>query len=292
MPTFAVTLGDPLGIGPEIVKKALEDRSIRRLANWSIFGEEMHGKKPGPKEAGLESFSALKLATSSIKNGLACGLVTAPVSKAHLNMAGFGFPGQTEFLASVFSAKKTAMMLASPKLKVVLVTIHVALRDIFKKLTAQAVYEKIVLAHKALVNDFRIKKPLLAVCGLNPHAGEGGLFGTEEGRIISPAIRKAQHDKINVSGPYPPDSIFHEAIRGKYDAVICHYHDQGLIPLKTLSFYKGVNVTLGLPIIRTSPDHGCAFDIAGKGIANPSSIKSAMRLAVEIWKNRQIIFNK
>lgn len=285
-PTFAVTLGDPLGIGPEIVQKSLKDPSIRKLADWKIFGRTPSGKLT-QNQAGKFSWDALVQAVESLKKGECQGLVTAPVSKEHLQKAGFPFPGQTEFLTHAFGASKSAMMLSSPLLRVVLVTIHVALKDVFSNLTAQKIVEKIQITHDALIRDFGIRKPRIAVCGLNPHAGENGLFGTEEQTLIIPAIQTATRKKINVSGPYASDTVFHRAVEGHFDAVICHYHDQGLIPLKTLSFYEGVNTTLGLPIIRTSPDHGCAFDIAGKGIANPASMKAALRLALSIFKNRK-----
>ncbi|MDO8520192.1 MAG: 4-hydroxythreonine-4-phosphate dehydrogenase PdxA [Deltaproteobacteria bacterium] len=279
-PTFAITLGDPLGIGPEIVAKALKDPFLKKSADWKIFGTPR--KKMAPREAGRASWQALEEAVRAIKRGECAGLVTAPVSKTHLHLAGFPYPGHTEFLADRFEAKKTAMMLASPKLRVVLVTIHLPLKKAIAVLSPSAILEKIILTQQSLKRDFGIRNPRIAVCGLNPHAGEGGLMGTEEKKIILPAIRRARAKKINATGPHSPDTVFHQAVSGEFDAVICHYHDQGLIPLKTLSFHEGVNVTLGLPIIRTSPDHGCAFDIAGRGIANPSSMKAAMRLILKL----------
>lgn len=283
-PIFAITLGDPLGIGPEIVTKALKDPFLKKAAEWKLFGSP--AKKMTARKAGEASWAALKEAVAAIDRGECAGIVTAPVSKTHLHLAGFPFPGQTEFLAAHYRVKKMAMMLAAPRLRVVLVTIHLPLRKIVTTLSSSLILEKIILTYESLRKDFGIKKPRIAVCGLNPHAGEGGLMGTEEKTIIAPALRRALAQKINATGPYPSDTVFHLAIQRKFDAVICHYHDQGLIPLKTLSFYEGVNTTLGLPIIRTSPDHGCAFDIAGKGIANPESMKAAMKMAVEIWKNR------
>ena len=283
-PVFAITLGDPLGIGPEIVAKSLKDSSLKNKAEWKIFGSP--AKESSPKKSGRLSWLALNEAIAAIDAGECAGIVTAPVSKTHLHLAGFPFPGQTEFLADHFKAKKTAMMLAAPNLRVVLVTIHVPIKKVPTLLSSSLILEKIILTHQSLQKDFGIKRPRIAVCGLNPHAGEGGMFGDDEKKIILPAIRKARRKKINATGPYPSDTVFHLAIQGKFDAVICHYHDQGLIPLKTLSFDEGVNTTLGLPIIRTSPDHGCAFDIAGKGIANPQSMKAAMRMAIEIWRNR------
>ena len=312
-PTIAITLGDPLGIGPEIVAKALKDPFIKKSAEYRIFGTIAlsHYRTIAPKEAGQISWNALNEAITSIKKGECDALVTGPVSKTHLKLAGFPFPGHTEYLMSQFGVKKAAMMLASKELKVVLCTIHVPLKQVFKLLTTDLILEKIVLTHEFLNSAFvrwcdgaivrnttssfanalthhrtnvLIPAPKIAVCGLNPHAGENGLFGNEEKTIIIPAIKKAQKKGINVTGPYPPDTVFHLARKGEFDAVICHYHDQGLIALKTLSFDTGVNVTLGLPIIRTSPDHGPAFDIAGKNKANPESMKEAIKIVLKNLK--------
>lgn len=283
-PHLAITLGDPLGIGSEIVKKCLSDPKIKKLAHWKIFGTQ--AQKISPRQAGLYSALALKQAMKSVLQKECDGLVTAPVSKTHLHQAGFPYPGQTEFIASHFKNNKARMMIWSPKLSIVLTTIHLPLKKIFSMLKPALIFETMVITHQALKKDFGIKNPHIAVCGLNPHAGENGLLGSEDQKIIAPAIKKARQFKMNVDGPYPADTIFYQAVKKKFDVVVCLYHDQGLIPVKTLSFDCGVNLTLGLPIIRTSPDHGCAFDIAGKGIANPSSMKEAMKLAVKIWKNR------
>ncbi len=294
-PHFAITLGDPLGIGPEIVKKALSNRKIRSLASWEIFGEEgfpltwnqiskLSDKKRNDelRAAGLLSWQALNLAIAAVKKEKWNGIITAPVSKTHLKMAGFPFPGQTEFLANTFKIKKFQMMLVGGGLRVVLVTIHEPLKNIFSKITQQKIKETILATHHELKSKFGIKNPRIAVCGLNPHAGENGMLGDEEIKIISPAIRSIVKKGIQVTGPVAPDTVFYRAMKGEFDAVVCQYHDQGLIPLKTLAFDSGVNTTLGLPIIRTSPDHGCAFDIAGKNIANPQSMMEAMKLAVEM----------
>lgn len=284
-PTFAITLGDPTGIGPEIVAKSLKDPKIKKLAHWKILGLEF--KKVSRKHAGTLSIEALQNAVKGLKAGKYDGLVTAPISKIRIKEAGFKFPGHTEYLAHSFKTKKIAMMLAAPNLRVVLTTIHIPLKKIFTKIKPQLVLEKIVLTHESLKKDFGISKPKIAVCGINPHAGEGEMFGNEEKKLIVPAIKQAKKRRILISGPHSADTIFHHAVLGDFDAVICHYHDQGLAPLKTLSFHEGVNITLGLPIIRTSPDHGCAFDIAGTGLANPSSMKAAMRLAVKVYHNRK-----
>lgn len=284
-PIIAVTLGDPAGIGPEVVSKALRDPRIGRMATWMLFGKSS-SRKISPRKAGEISFAALNDAVFAVKSGICSALVTAPVSKSNLQSAGFRFPGQTEFLADAFGIRRTIMMMAAERLKVSLVTIHHPLKKIFPLLTTDRIVETVAITDGALRKDFRIRRPRIAVCGLNPHAGEGGIFGHEEKGIILPAIRRARTRGMKVSGPYPADSVFYEALDGKFDAVVSLYHDQGLAPFKTLFFRDGVNVTLGLPIIRTSPDHGCAFDIAGRGMADPTSMKEAMRLSITLLKNR------
>jgi len=284
-PTLAITLGDPLGIGSEVVEKALNNSKLSQKAHWKIFGKS--SSKMSAKKAGEVSWQALEDAVTALRSGECQALVTAPVSKTHLQLAGFPHPGQTEFLAHAFQTSRYAMMLAAPKLRVVLSTIHVPLRKIFKLLTPELIQEKIQITHESLKRDFGISKPRIGICGINPHAGENGLMGDDEEKILMPAIRLVRRKKIIVSDPLPPDTIFYQALQGKYDAVLCHYHDQGLIPLKTLFFDEGVNTTLGLPIIRTSPDHGCAFDIAGKNLANPKSMRAAMELAIQMLRNRR-----
>lgn len=284
-PVIAVTLGDPTGIGPEVVSKALRDPRIGRAATWMIFGKISPRIIP-PRKAGEIAFAALKDAIFAIKSGICSALVTGPVSKTNLQAAGFRFPGQTEFLAEAFGIERTIMMMATETLKVSLVTIHHPLRKIFPLLTIDRIVKTVTITDGALKKDFRIRHPRVAIAGLNPHAGENGIFGHEEKTTILPAIRRVRRRGIDVSGPHPADSVFYEAHRGKFDAVVSLYHDQGLAPFKTLFFRDGVNVTLGLPIIRTSPDHGCAFDIAGQGKADPTSMKAAMALAVTLSKNR------
>ncbi len=268
-----------------MVEKALKDPHIKKLAHWKIYGTKFL-KLLGEKKSGFKSLEALQQAVDDLKNKKVDVLVTAPISKERIQKAGFKFPGHTEYLTHEFKAKKSVMMFVSPRLKVSLVTIHEPLKKVSSLLTATKIFDTIDLTYQSLQNDFRIKHPKIAVCGLNPHASEKGLFGNEEAKIIIPAIRRAQK-KMNVMGPYPADSIFHQAAQGKFDAVVALYHDQGLIPVKTLDFHHGVNMTLGLPIIRTSPDQGCAFDIAHQGKANPASMKAAMKLAVEVWKHRK-----
>ncbi|MBF0397946.1 MAG: 4-hydroxythreonine-4-phosphate dehydrogenase PdxA, partial [Desulfobacterales bacterium] len=221
--------------------------------------------------------NAIDMALSSKINAI----VTCPINKSAMHMAGFMYDGHTELLAERTKTKDYAMMMAGDRLKVVLVTIHTALKNVFNILTIDKIILKILLTDKSMKDRFGISNPRIAVCGLNPHAGEDGLFGNEEKEIILPAIIECKKNGTNVSGPYPPDTVFYHAANGLYDAVICMYHDQGLIPFKLLHFKDGVNTTLGLPIIRTSVDHGTAYDIAGKGLADPSSLIAAINLAVK-----------
>ncbi len=220
------------------------------------------------------------------QQGMIHGIATCPISKSSLNDAGYHFPGHTEMLASLTKTSSFAMMLAGNKLRVTLVTIHCPLSEVAHRLTMEAVYRMIRTTHQALTIDFAIRDPKIAVAGFNPHGGENRLFGSEEEQIISPAIKQAQTEQINVSGPYPPDTLFYKAASGAFDAVVCMYHDQGLIPFKLLHFDDGVNITLGLPIVRTSVDHGTAYDIAGKGLASHQSLDEAIKLAAVISRNR------
>lgn len=209
-------------------------------------------------------------------------VVTCPINKAAINQAGFPYPGQTELLAQLTNTRSVAMMLTADRLRVILVTIHLSLKKAIQGINQEKIIKTIRLAHRALSSWLKKEQPRLAVAGLNPHAGEGGLFGREEIEIIAPAIAEAKNKGIDVSGPYPPDTVFYQAYHGKFEAVIALYHDQGLIPIKLLAFDRGVNVTLGLPIIRTSPDHGTAFDIAARNIANPASLIEAIKLACQM----------
>jgi 4-hydroxythreonine-4-phosphate dehydrogenase len=221
-----------------------------------------------------------------VQNGLLQGLTTCPISKAALNGAGYFFPGHTEMLAGLTKASDFAMMMAGARLKVTLVTIHRPLSEVPRALSVDAIANLIRITYQALRIDFDIAMPRIGVAGLNPHAGEGGLFGSEEDLVITPAIVRARADGMNVQGPFAPDTIFVKAVAGAFDAVVCMYHDQGLIPFKLLHFEDGVNVTLGLPIVRTSVDHGTAYDIAGKGLASERSLAEAVALAGSISKNR------
>jgi 4-hydroxythreonine-4-phosphate dehydrogenase len=222
-------------------------------------------------------------------------IVTAPISKEALHAAGYPYPGHTELLAELTGAKEVGMLMVSPPrskkdsgLRILLATTHLALRDLPDRLTRKRVRTAIRLAHEAARKYFGFRRPRLAVTGLNPHAGEGGLFGREEEEIIRPAVEQARREGIPVSGPFPADSLIRQAFEGKYDLVVAMYHDQALIPIKLLGFGRAVNVTVGLPFIRTSPDHGTAYDIAGKGIADPSSLVEAIRLAVDFSAKKKL----
>lgn len=220
-------------------------------------------------------------------HGDLAAMVTCPITKAALQGAGYDYPGHTELLADLCGAADFAMMMAGASLRVTLVTIHQGLAQVAATLTRDKIFHLIDLTGRSLQNDFGLPLPRLAVAGFNPHAGEGGLFGDEEGRLIAPAIEQARNRGWQVDGPFPPDTVFHKAIAGQFDAVVCMYHDQGLIPFKLLHFVDGVNVTIGLPIVRTSVDHGTAYDIAGQGIANPASLQAAFQMAAVIAGNRR-----
>jgi len=230
--------------------------------------------------------AAIEQAVAFARAGVVGGMVTNPIHKAALYGAGFKYPGHTEFVAALCGNAEPAMMLASPQLRVVLVSIHVALRQAIETLSSDGIARIARIADAALKRDFGIAKPRLGIAGLNPHAGESGSMGSEDAAIVAPAVAQLRAEGIDAFGPLPPDTMFHAEARASYDAAICMYHDQGLIPLKTLDFDRGVNVTLGLPIIRTSPDHGTAFDIAGRGIAKPDSLIAALQLAGQMARHR------
>ena len=234
---------------------------------------------------GGESIHYIEKAVKLIESGKADILITAPIDKCAAGLAGFKYKGHTEFLACLTNTKKYAMMLASDKLKVFLVTTHVPVKDISKSLRTQDISDKLVLANLYLKRYFKTRKPLIAVCGLNPHAGDNGLIGDEERKIILPAIKDAGRKGVNAKGPLAADGVFFDLMSGAYDAVLCMYHDQGLVALKMTGRDSAVNITLGLPFIRTSPGHGTALDIAGKGTANPDSMKQAIKTAVDMYLN-------
>jgi len=280
-PVIGITSGDPAGIGPEIIRAAME--SAPSGFRYEIVGE-MAGHAAGAStEAGARAAAAaLEEAAAKLLSGAWQGVVTGPVSKNALHSVGYKFPGQTEFFAARAGADDFAMCLTGGGLTVALVTVHVPVRDIPGLLSQSG----IVRAGRLLAGFLKQmghQDPLIAVAGLNPHAGEGGDIGREEIEIIAPAVAELQAGQTGrFSGPHPPDTIFHRAVAGDFDGVLCMYHDQGLIPLKLLAFDTGVNVTLGLPFVRTSPDHGTAFDIAGKGIAKPDSMIAAVQLAARL----------
>ncbi len=316
---LAVSLGDPAGIGAEVIAKSWERRQAQGLPPFFAVGDAaaIQAVGPGPlavisdpaEAAGVfddglpvirvadattppggfdlvgarNALDALEMAVGLARSGAASGLVTGPVSKSRLYAVGFSHPGQTEFVAERcgVSSELTAMMLAGPTLRVVPVTIHIPLKEVAAALTADLIVAKGRAAAKGLQRQFGIERPRLAVAGLNPHAGEEGTLGREEIEIVMPAIERLREEGHDVSGPHPPDIMFQERRRRDYDVALCMYHDQALIPLKTLHFDEGINVTLGLPIVRTSPDHGTAFDIAGKNLADPGAMIAAIRTAGE-----------
>jgi len=274
-PTIIITAGDPNGIGPEVTEKALKDPRIKTLAHFIVIETQ---DKTG--------FDAVQRAVEILKRDRVRVLVTAPVNKGAISESGISFQGHTEYLAKATNTKKFAMMLCGGPLRVTTVTRHIPLKDVSSSITLEKIIDAVRLTGESLKRDFRIKNPRIGVCALNPHCGEGGRIGREEQDIIIPAIKRIRRFIPGIQGPISGDIIFHMAFHGKLDAVISMYHDQGLGPLKMLAFEKGVNVTLGLPFIRTSPDHGTAYDIAGKGIADPSSMKEAIKLAVKMCVKR------
>jgi 4-hydroxythreonine-4-phosphate dehydrogenase len=242
--------------------------------------------KPNPKNA-ASVVSAIARGVDLVRSGKSAALCTGPIHKKALqDGADFAFPGHTEFLAHLCGVDQSVMMLAAPELRVVPVTIHIAIADIPKALTPALLESTLRITHDALWRDFAIQNPRIAIAGLNPHAGEGGAMGHEELDWITQLIAQLRNEGMDLLGPLPADTMFHAEARALYDAALCMYHDQALIPLKTLNFHGGINITLGLPIIRTSPDHGTALDIAGKGIANPSSLIAALRQARELTQRR------
>ncbi|WP_035601440.1 4-hydroxythreonine-4-phosphate dehydrogenase PdxA [Haloferula sp. BvORR071] len=284
MPRVLITLGDPAGVGPEVVAKALDSGLLPAGFDFQVLGDS-RAAVPGKPDArsAQQALDALESSVAILRSDPdAVAVVTAPVSKASLQGAGFAFPGQTEFFAHRFGCEDFTMCLSGATLSVGLVTIHIPLASVSSSLTKGAIMRSGRLLADFARRRFR-REPRIAVVGLNPHAGENGLFGNEESLVIAPSIAALSAEQPGVfSGPHVPDAIFRRAADGEFDAVLAMYHDQGLIPLKLLDFDTGVNVTLGLPKPRTSPDHGTAFDIAGKGIARADSMIHAIRLACEL----------
>ncbi len=355
-PTVAITMGDPCGVGPEIIVKAFDsprftgecfplvvgdrlplERAIKLLGSPAVVrtmteqmpgpfrscaprvgagvipllapacrdGSSTAGLTPADIECGKPSPAACEAAVSSIRTavglavaGLADAVCTCPINKEQLHRQGFPFPGHTEFIRELTCAEDVVMMLAGPKLRVALATIHVSLADVPGLLTKELLRKVVRITAESMMRDFAIKSPRIAVAGLNPHAGEAGKFGREEIEVIRPVIEEFEASAqqpgghksglyARISGPWPPDTVFHRALSDEFDAVVAMYHDQGLIPVKLAHFNEAVNVSLGLPIIRTSVDHGTAYDIAGLGTANPGSLIEAVSLAASIAQNRK-----
>jgi 4-hydroxythreonine-4-phosphate dehydrogenase len=283
-PRIAITVGDPAGIGPEIARKAAENPRVREICEPVVYGPPAGSRvEPGrlSAEAGRAAYETLSAAVKDAQAGTVAAVATGPVNKLAFAQAGLPWKGHTDLLAHLTGSPRVAMLFWSEPLKVVLATIHIPLASVPSALTRDVMDSVIDLSARELPR-FGIRQPRLAVAGLNPHAGEDGLLGHEERQILRPAIEEAQKRGVRIDGPFPGDTIFGRAVRGDFDAVIACYHDQGLIPVKLLAFGRAVNVTLGLPIIRTSVDHGTAFDIAGKNVADPSSMIEATLLAATL----------
>ena len=327
-PIIAVTMGDPAGIGPEVILKALADPVIKKvsrpliLGDWGVLERARRSQKDGPdlicwrqgqpllpllnhkiahvvcslstlsvkesrpgvasRAGGHGAFKYICVAARLALAKVADAIATAPISKSSLIDAGYNYPGHTELLAELSRTAECRMMLIGDKLRVVPVTGHIRFSQVSRKLTRANIQTTLELTHRSLKESFGLPRPRIAVAALNPHGGEEGIFGHEEIRVISPAVQSARRKGVPAYGPFPADSLFHLAARGEYDAVVCMYHDQGLIPLKLHHFFGGVALTLGPPFIRTSVDHGTAYDIAGTGKADESSMKQAILLAARL----------
>ncbi len=328
-PLVAISMGDPCGIGAEVIVKALADPELRAMGRFVVFGFEDvlraaadaaeikpywfgvsgcdeirvdsgvvcrsledgtagYWVQPRPTEkGGLASLRFFEEAIALAKSGVADAIVTGPIHKTSWKLSGCRFAGHTDKLASDLSAKRYTMAFVGGGLRVALATTHIGLMQLRNRFTLGSVFQPIEHLDQALKEWFGIQQPRIAVLGLNPHAGEGGLFGDEEGRVISPAIQMARNQGIDVEGPFPADSFFTPRSRSRFDGVVAMYHDQGLIPVKMLAFDSAVNVTLGLPVVRTSPDHGTAFDISGTNGADPGSMREAIRLACQVALRNQ-----
>jgi 4-hydroxythreonine-4-phosphate dehydrogenase len=288
LPRIAITVGDPAGIGPEIAEKAASDPSVRAVCEPIIFAPPVDPSiKAGvvSAAAGQAAYDTIVRAVDAARRGSVDAIATAPVNKLAFSKAGLEWKGHTDLLAHLCGTADVAMMFHSPRLKVVLITVHVALKDVAALLTPALVDRTIALTVEAM-KQFGTPHPKLALAGLNPHAGENGVIGVEDDRVLVPAVERAKARGVAISGPIPGDTVFVRASRGEFDCVIACYHDQGLIPVKLLAFGEAVNVTIGLPIIRTSVDHGTAFDIAGKGVADAGSMIAAVKLAADMVKVR------
>jgi 4-hydroxythreonine-4-phosphate dehydrogenase len=284
VPRVAITVGDPAGIGPEIAGRAAGDERVRHACDAIIYapppGAQFATGEVTP-EAGRAAYDCIVRAVEDARAGAVDALATAPINKLAFARAGIPWKGHTDLLAHLCGASRVAMLFHTPGLNVVLATVHVPLGDVPRLLTRELMLDTIRLTARSMP-DFGMSRPRIGVAGLNPHAGEDGLLGAEDSAAIAPAIADAAASGIDVHGPYPADTVFTRATRGEFDVVIACYHDQGLIPVKLLSFGRAVNVTIGLPIVRTSVDHGTAFDIAGKGVADPGSMIEAVLLAARL----------
>ena len=290
-PRIAITAGDPSGIGPEVAAKAAADASVLDVCEPLVYNVTPRvAFTPGELSAaaGRAAYDTIVRATADARAGIVDGMATAPISKEALRLAGLPWSGHTDLLADLTGSPHVAMMFYSDRLRVVLATVHVPLADVPRLLTRASLEATIDLTARELPRFLEHDRPAnIGVAGLNPHAGEHGLFGREEEISLSPAIAACRARGVNVSGPFPGDTIFVRAVRGEFDAVIACYHDQGLIPVKLLAFGQAVNVTLGLPIVRTSVDHGTAFDIAGRGVADPGSMIAAVKLAARLARGQR-----
>jgi 4-hydroxythreonine-4-phosphate dehydrogenase len=327
IPRIAISIGDFNGIGPEIILKSLTQKDLGKSTSIIISPEEIVQQTadllslprsfhvvsnasdikdgvinilpiktekieltPGvlTAQSGLVAMKSIEKCIELCRSKFANAMVTAPISKEAVNLAGYKIPGHTEFLADQTNTESVLMMLVSGNLRVALVTAHTPIREVAQSVSQSLIRTKLEILAESLINDFGIEKPKIAVFGLNPHAGDGGVIGQEEIETISPILKalKAERGDVIINGPYPADGFFGQQLHKEHDAILAMYHDQGLAPFKLLSFGKGVNFTAGLPIIRTSPDHGTAFDIANKGVANPSSFNEAYNLAVELANKR------
>jgi len=286
-PAVGITVGDPAGIGPEIAVKAAADPRVTAACETILYGpcteSALRAFAPGvlSAAAGRAAYDAIVTAAEDARNGRIDAIATAPINKEAFALADLPWKGHTDLFAWLTGAKRAVMMFYAQELRVVLATVHVALRDVPSLLTRELIDFTIDVTAAELPR-FGHPRPRIAVAGLNPHAGEHGVIGAEDGEVLAPAVEAARGRGIDASGPWPGDTVFARAARGEFDAVIACYHDQGLIPVKLLAFGRAVNVTLGLPIVRTSVDHGTAFDIAGKGVADPSSLVEAILLAARL----------
>lgn len=292
LPRIGLSVGDPAGIGPEIAERAARDPRVTEVCEPLVYRPEpgVGGFPPGAATAagGQAAFDVVRRAAADALAGRLDGIATGPVNKTALHLAGLPWRGHTDLLARLTGASDVAMMFHADRLRVVLATVHIPLAEVPARLTRARVERTVELAASELPR-FGYSAPRLALAGLNPHAGEQGILGVEDARVLQPAVEALRARGIDISGPLPGDTVFLRAVNGEFDAVVACYHDQGLIPVKLIAFGRAVNVTLGLPIVRTSVDHGTAYDIAGQGVADPSSMIEAVRLAAKLAAARAAV---